>query len=472
MVFQLLLAIFIIRFITLFAFGLGVDEAHYMLYARYLDWSYFDHPPLVGWTHFVFNTLFGEGLFAARFPAFMIGIIASIYLYYFLKHLFSEKFAAFGVLALNLSVMVNAMFMFLLPETFLMWFVFPVMYYAVKIEKAPTLTNYLLFGLWLGLMGLAKYSAIFFVLPILLYYVIKKRWDLIWSYKTIFVVLIGLVMVSPVIYWNVQHDFISFTYQGDHLGGGGFDIKRFFQSLGGQMSYSPLLFIIAVYGFIISLLSVVKQRDLTLLLPVLIGLSFAGVFIYFSFFDTVLPHWSAVFYMLFIPIGAVLLYERRRKLTLWLVAISGVLLVMIFAELNLKLFPYKDFKTSFRDILGWDVMMDRAQEIVAAHPGDKKALAVANWTQGSRAMYYYHGTEPVVVLDSRYDQFDMWHAPESFKGYDVLLIDTRFKQFDKKQLPCQRIVPAGESTAWLGDVKINEAHFFWCEGYGTTPPSH
>jgi len=28
---------------------LSVDEAHYMLYADKLDWSYFDHPPLVGW---------------------------------------------------------------------------------------------------------------------------------------------------------------------------------------------------------------------------------------------------------------------------------------------------------------------------------------------------------------------------------------------------------------------------------------
>ncbi len=36
-----------------FAFGwlltLSVDEAHYAYYAARLDWSYFDHPPLVGW---------------------------------------------------------------------------------------------------------------------------------------------------------------------------------------------------------------------------------------------------------------------------------------------------------------------------------------------------------------------------------------------------------------------------------------
>ena len=31
------------------ALGLSVDEAHYALYAAHPDWSYFDHPPLVGW---------------------------------------------------------------------------------------------------------------------------------------------------------------------------------------------------------------------------------------------------------------------------------------------------------------------------------------------------------------------------------------------------------------------------------------
>jgi hypothetical protein len=33
---------------------LSPDEAHYALYASHLDWSYYDHPPLVGWLQWVF----------------------------------------------------------------------------------------------------------------------------------------------------------------------------------------------------------------------------------------------------------------------------------------------------------------------------------------------------------------------------------------------------------------------------------
>ncbi len=37
-----------------FTTELSVDEAHYALYAKHLAWSYFDHPPLVGWIQWPF----------------------------------------------------------------------------------------------------------------------------------------------------------------------------------------------------------------------------------------------------------------------------------------------------------------------------------------------------------------------------------------------------------------------------------
>ena len=42
--------------------GLSVDEAHYALYAYHLDWSYFDHPPLVGWAQWPAVALGGSDL--------------------------------------------------------------------------------------------------------------------------------------------------------------------------------------------------------------------------------------------------------------------------------------------------------------------------------------------------------------------------------------------------------------------------
>ena len=42
--------------------GLSPDEAHYALYGLHPDWSYYDHPPLVGWLQWVFVRAGGSDL--------------------------------------------------------------------------------------------------------------------------------------------------------------------------------------------------------------------------------------------------------------------------------------------------------------------------------------------------------------------------------------------------------------------------
>ena len=47
--FYLLVLLAFIHLYLGFLLNLSVDEAHYALYGIHLDWSYFDHPPMVGW---------------------------------------------------------------------------------------------------------------------------------------------------------------------------------------------------------------------------------------------------------------------------------------------------------------------------------------------------------------------------------------------------------------------------------------
>lgn len=461
-----LLLFFILKFALIFAFGLGVDEAHYMLYARYIDLSYFDHPPLVGWVHYIFNTPLGENLFSARIPAYLLGIVISIYLYRYLKLYFNANEAMFGVLAMNSSVMLSALFLFLLPETLLLFLLFPILFSVTKLEEEGSVKNYLILGFWLGVAGLAKYSAILFIPPILLYLFLKKRLEIILSYKTILAILLALLLVMPVIYWNIQNNFISFSYQGQNVGGGSFSFDNFFESLGGQLSYSPLLFLVAIFGFWRVWVEIYKKREYRFLLPFLLGVTFSLIFIYFSFFDTVLPHWSAAFYILFIPIGAIFLLRAKERVAKWAVYLSFLLIIIIFLELIFKVVPYRDYSTPFKDIVGWDSIMDRAKEIVATNPGKNKALAVTNWTKGSRAIYYYKGEEPIFVLDDRVDQFDLWERGD-FVGYDLLLIiETNSKRFDKESISCKRIEKVSTMDIKVRKSVINSVTYYWCYGFG------
>ncbi len=142
--------------------GLGVDEAHYVLYGYFLDLSYFDHPPLVGWTEFIFTYLFGMNEFGARVPAIIIGIITSLGIYKLLLHVSDDtKVALFGVIALNSAFIFNALFLMLMPETLLFALIVPIIFTTIAIEKENKLKDWLVLGLLLGLAGLAKYTAFY-----------------------------------------------------------------------------------------------------------------------------------------------------------------------------------------------------------------------------------------------------------------------------------------------------------------------
>ena len=74
-----LIAVFtLIRLIVAPSFGLGVDEAHYVLYGYHLDYSYVDHPPLVGWVQAAMLYLFNDGILTARIPAIALMAIIKL----------------------------------------------------------------------------------------------------------------------------------------------------------------------------------------------------------------------------------------------------------------------------------------------------------------------------------------------------------------------------------------------------------
>ena len=82
-----------LRIITLISLGLygllalthawslpfSADEAHYALYGSFLDWSYFDHPPMVGWLQSI-ALIFSSSEFSLRvIPIILSGLSLLFY---------------------------------------------------------------------------------------------------------------------------------------------------------------------------------------------------------------------------------------------------------------------------------------------------------------------------------------------------------------------------------------------------------
>jgi hypothetical protein len=466
----LLIAFFtLIRLVVSSSFGLGVDEAHYFLYAKYLDLSYVDHPPLVGWFHAPIYYFFGTSEFLVRLPAIVLFAFTTYLLYHFMLALSgSHPIALLGALALNSSFLFNALSFMLLPDSFLYPLMLLLIFTIKKLEDTAEPKYFIFLGLFLGLSGLAKYTAILFVPPLVAYFILKRRYDLLFSKQMILAAIIALLMVSPVLIWNLQHDFASFRYQTGHvLGSSSLDFKTFFISLGAQFgSYSPFLFLIAFYGFYKSF----KDPNDWVRLGLLYGGTILTFFLYTSLYETALPHWNSPFYLIFIPIGVYYLSKSgNKKKKLFLNASIGFSLVVtlfLYAELGGKFFRFPDYQSPFRDIYGYATMAKEADKMLVENQSPKQALAVTNWTVGSRMTYYALPYRmEVFVIDKRVDQFDFWqkHSPV---GYDLLFVNTRFDREDiAKTYRCDTVQPANSMDLLLNGGKVNSVDFVWCRNF-------
>ncbi|MGQ9695686.1 MAG: ArnT family glycosyltransferase [Thermodesulfobacteriota bacterium] len=450
-------------------FGLGVDEAHYVLYAKFLDLSYVDHPPLVGWVHSVIFYTLGTNEFLARLPAILIFAGTSYLAYRFLWYISrSVPISLAAVWALNSSFLFNALGLMLLPDSLLLPLAFLFLEIVLKIAAHGQRKHFLYLGLILGVSGLAKYTAILFLPALCFFFLRRRRLTLLFSKNFFLAALIAGLSLVPVLIWNGENDWISFRYQGQHLTSfSAHMLKNFLFSLLGQfLSYSPFLFGVACYGFIKSW-SAPNER---IFLSFLLGASNLIFFSFFSFFEVILPHWNCFFYLLFIPLGVYYLErgedKRKKKILKICIGVSFALTIFLYAELAGKFFRFPDFRSPFQDIYGWDHICQEANRRLKENPRSPKALAVTNWTMGSRVMYYSLPYEnEVFVIDNRRDQFDIWQKKDPY-GYDLLFVQTYFEKVDIGQkFKCAQIIPSHSLELTLNGGKVNKVDLVWCQNY-------
>ena len=464
--YYLLAGITLLRLFVAPQFGLGVDEAHYLLYGRYLDLSYFDHPPLVGWVQFLFISILGETEFAARLGAIIIGSITLWMLYFFIFTITKERtLALVGALALSASFIFNALFMMLMPDTLLFILIIPIILATVALSEDNSIKNWLILGLLLGLAGLAKYTAVLFIVPIVLFFIIKKQYHLFYTPKLLIGILPALVLIAPVIIWNVQNDWISFTYQSAHVvGASQINWSGFLESIAAQLgAYSPFLSPLAFYG----LYKALRSDNATLFLSGLFGITLILFFTYASLYKTALPHWSALFYLLFIPLGSIFVFQKSKRWQTYLKGAIGfglVLTAILYAELAFKFIPQPDYQSLHRDIYGFNIVMKEANKLL--NDTTTQAIAISHWSVASRALFYNSPyPSDVYLIDQRYDQFDIWQNGSPL-GKDLLFINTHdFHTKVAQTMNCDDIIPAKTVDITLNDNKVNTINYIWCRNF-------
>ena len=227
-----------VHFALGFAVEFSVDEAHYALYAQHLAWSYFDHPPLVGWIQWPLVSLTSsEGLI--RIVPELLWMIACLLVYRVsieLHHFIQSRNTGYlttaipsanlcglmAVLAIVAAPMPHILAIGLLPDTLLAPISLGILWMALIWLRKGTFhfDQWLILGALLGLAGLSKYTAAFTAFALLLVFLSTPKKPWITQVGFWLAALIALILIGPVLYWNWANDWISFKYQIAHGGGG------------------------------------------------------------------------------------------------------------------------------------------------------------------------------------------------------------------------------------------------------------
>lgn len=449
-------------------FGLTVDEAHYVLYGRIPALSYFDHPPLVGWVQALFQQFPLSHLLQARLGAILISLLTSgLLLSLFKRKQVPAKSAYLAIMVLNLTPMFNAMSVALLPDTLLMPLTLLIVLATENVLERPDARNWALLGFWLGLAGLSKYTAAVYIVGLVLIFISKKKIREVFNPGLWLGVAVAMLIVSPVLYWNVKNQWISLKYQGEHVFA--FD-SSLLRNLAGSfvmqfISWGGGPFLVSIAVFFAMIRQIKHQKSYFVLLVFLSV--FLLFFVYIGLSTPLLPHWMLIFFVLSIPLSTVYLLQNKMLLRTLAVAVSvsAAISSALLLELGFKIFPIANTAALYEGIAGWDSVMDTANEKLKLISNPRKALAVMNWTLGSRAMYYNRATSAVFVIDARFDQFDIW-APQLNSGYDLIAIIEADKRDEHlAHLICAQLTAVGEQKTLIKDVPVNHFLYYHCADF-------
>jgi 4-amino-4-deoxy-L-arabinose transferase-like glycosyltransferase len=430
-----------IRFVSVARLPLGNGEAYYYTWSRFLDWSYYDHPPLVAWMVRL-TTALGVSPATVRLgPVLATGLFG--YLFYRLAERFVRPRAAFFALVLITALPVFLVSSFILnPEAPLapLWVGFLLVVEGMRKGDEPY--RPLLAGVLLGFAFLAKYTGVLLA-PTVLLYVLASAPMRRWLRRPSFYAggAVALAIAMPVLVWNASRGWPSVSLhlverasaalpvagentinqlvQVSSSNGTGL-VETIMRVLVGQlMAYSPLLAPLLVVA-LVRFVRRARRDDNDLFLasfswPVLLILLGA-----MATFKDAEQHWTMV---AFIPaaIGAggfadeaTATAKRMRRIAAVGVGISA----FVFALANLharssafmRLIPanrYDARADMINELIGWDRVRASVSQAASAAPGSV-VLASNHYSMCGRLFFEMGDNPPVFCPTARRSAFDFF----------------------------------------------------------------
>lgn len=430
----------ILRLALSLMLGLGIDESYMVAAGRELHISYYDHPPLGWWLSHGAASVFGsEAPIIVRLPFIALFALSTWLMYRLTTFLYSPSAGYWAALTFNFSPVFGITSgSWVLPDGPLIAALLGFMVclaHACRFESRHSWGWWIGVGVCAGLALLSKYSAILILFGAaiaLLSHPNYRRWlNFPQPWLAIF---LAAALFSPVIVWNMDHQWSSIAFQGGRALGGQWHPLAPLIIVGGEALYLlpwiwlPLVVALAGAwrrgradwpGWMLAC-----SGTMPIVLFALIGLwSHSRVFF----------HWAVPGYLVLFPLLGVLLTQWAQTNSHLLRQISvatGCLVVAVGALVGSevrwnwlpnaieRLAPSPDPDLAAVD---W---ISLAAEIKArgwSEP-NQPILAVLRWYDAGKLDYALAGSATVICLGEDPREYGIIHPASFYHGKDIFVL--------------------------------------------------
>lgn len=412
-----LLATLAIKLLLAWIIPLSGDEAYFVIWAKNLDFGYYDHPPMVGW--FLHLMLYlGSAEVILRLPAILTSIVIGYGIYRLLKPLDESKAALVAMLFLVSPV--NILNVLVTTDTPLLLFAFFSMAALYKALQQDKLIWYVLAGVCFGLAFLSKYFAVLLGLSYLVYFIFsEKSREKTGGFILLYLASLPFALVN--IYWNYTHcwDNILFNLFNRNEGAQ-FSVGTIFAFIGVQLYLltPPLLWYL--YKFRDAFWQKVRRDQFRIFLFIFVVPM--AVFALLSLKKTVGLHWVLAFYpALYLLLFQLLPGIALEKLLKFMLVFSALHLLAIALIAAMPMETWKQHR-----LYGGIVFMFEPDKIVEqVRPYEQQNFLLATDGYSPAASISYHYGKPFFVFGdgARYArQDDMLTDFRAFRGRNILIL--------------------------------------------------